>query len=281
MKADLHVHSTYSDGSDSVEEVLNQARQQGVTHLSFVDHDTVDGAQETLELGQRAGINVIPGIEISAYDFKRNRKVHVLGYAINTSAPAIRALCEPLLARRHAHSMWQMERIAKAGNAIDYNSVANLAHPGNTIYKQHIMAHLTDAPFSSPAYQTLYRSLFKGDGPAAGDIVYVNALDAVRAIKEDGGLAVVAHPGQLDSYDLIPELVEIGLDGIERNHPDHDPTDHARIDELAREYELFLTGGSDYHGSFGTPVTIGSQDSDLSNDDIFLQLCKRKMKEHW
>lgn len=281
MKADLHVHSHYSDGSDSVEEVLNQARQQGVTHLSFVDHDTVDGLGEKIEQGHEAGIEVIPGIEISAYDFKRNRKVHVLGYAFSAATPAIRALCGPLLARRHAHSLWQMDQISEAGYSIDHKQVSRLAHPSNTFYKQHIMALLTDAPFSSLIYQTLYHSLFKGDGPAAGDINYVDTFDAVRAIKEDGGLTVVAHPGQLDSYDLIPELVEIGLDGIERNHPDHDPTDHVKIDELAREYELFLTGGSDYHGSFGTPVTIGSQDSDLSNDDTFLQLCKRKMKEHW
>ncbi|WYP28582.1 PHP domain-containing protein [Alkalihalobacillus sp. FSL W8-0930] len=281
MKADLHVHSHYSDGSDSVEEVLNQAQQQGVTHLSFVDHDTVAGVWEAIERGRRVGIEVISGIEISAYDFKRNRKVHVLGYAFSVAASAIQALCQPLLDRRHAHSLWQMERIAEAGYSVEHKQVARLALPSETIYKQHIMAHLTDAPFSSPSYQTLYRSLFKGDGPAAGDIIYADAFDAVRAIKEDGGLAVVAHPGQLDSYDLIPELVEIGLDGVERNHPDHSSTDHAEIDELARDYDLLLTGGSDYHGSFGTPVTIGSEASNLSNDDRFLQLCKRKMKEHW
>lgn len=161
MKADLHVHSHYSDGSDSAEEVLNQAQQQGVTHLSFVDHDTVAGAQETLERGRRVGIEVIPGIEISAYDFKRNRKVHVLGYAFSAAAPAIQALCKPLLARRHAHSLWQMERIAEAGYSIDHKQVAHLALPSETIYKQHIMAHLTDAPFSSPSYQTLYCTLLK------------------------------------------------------------------------------------------------------------------------
>ncbi|MFK3936175.1 hypothetical protein ACI2JA_01510 [Alkalihalobacillus sp. NPDC078783] len=190
-------------------------------------------------------------------------------------------MCQPLLARRHAHSLWQMERIAEAGYSIDHKQVARLALPSETIYKQHIMAHLTDAPVSSSAYQTLYRYLFKGDGPAAGDILYVDAFDAVRAIKVDGGIAIVAHPGQLDSYDLIPELLEAGLDGVERNHPDHDSSDHERIDQLARTYDLLLTGGSDYHGSFGTPVTIGSEASDLSNDDTFLQFCKRKMKEYW
>ncbi|WP_353626267.1 hypothetical protein [Bacillus sp. JCM 19041] len=90
------------------------------------------------------------------------------------------------------------------------------------------------------------------------DIEYADVYDAIRAIKKDGGLAVIAHPGQLDSYNLIPELIDAGLDGLERNHPDHDRYDHKKIEQLAREYGLLLTGGSDYHGSFGAPVQIGS-----------------------
>ena len=80
MKADLHVHSSYSDGSETVETVMKLAKERGVTQISFVDHDTVKGLPEVIMLGEKYGIEVIPGIEISAYDFKRDRKVHVLGY---------------------------------------------------------------------------------------------------------------------------------------------------------------------------------------------------------
>ncbi|MDQ0206966.1 PHP domain-containing protein [Alkalicoccobacillus murimartini] len=274
MKADLHVHSHYSDGSDSVEEVIKQAKHQNVTHLSFVDHDTVTSLPEAMEQGQKVGIHIIPGIEISAYDFKRNRKVHVLGYGYDTQARYLTELCQAILHRRHTHSLWQIDQLNAHGYHMDKSQVIDTAKPSSTIYKQHIMKQLTDAPYSSETYQSLYRSLFKGDGPASGDIVYADVYDAVRAIKQDGGLAVIAHPGQLNSYNLIPELLEVGLDGIERNHPDHQADDHSKVERLAHDYNLFVTGGSDYHGQFGTPVIIGSQPKILSKHDRLFQHCK-------
>ncbi len=85
----------------------------------------------------------------------------------------------------------------------------------------------------------------------------MDAVAAVKAIKADNGFAVLAHPGQLDSYDLIPELVENGLDGLERDHFDHSIEDNRKVDRIADEYGLFRTGGSDFHGDYGTPILIG------------------------
>lgn len=266
MKADLHVHSHFSDGSDSVELVMQKAKQESVTHISFVDHDTVESLQVAKTLGRAYGIEVIPGIEISAYDFKRNRKVHILGYHYDEQAPNINELCQAVLSRRHHHSLQQIEQIKAHGLDLDIADITSLAKPSDTIYKQHIMKHLTEAAYASEEYQTLYRSLFKGQGPAAGDIIYADVFDAIRAIKNDGGLAVVAHPGQLDSYDLIPELLVVGLDGIERDHPDHSEQDYEKVDILAEVYGFFTTGGSDYHGAFGTPITIGSHSTQLSKN---------------
>ena len=120
------------------------------------------------------------------------------------------------------------------------------------------MDALTDEPFTSADYRTLYRSLFKNGGICDRDIEYVDARDAVRAIVEDGGVAVLAHPGQLDSYDLLPDLVDCGLGGIERFHPDHTAADHARCADLAERYNLLCTGGSDYHGRFGAVKSVGA-----------------------
>ncbi|MDQ0271838.1 PHP domain-containing protein [Cytobacillus purgationiresistens] len=260
MIADLHVHSHYSDGADSMEEVLKKAREQHVTHLSFVDHDTVAGLAEAKVLGEAYDMTIIPGIEISAFDFKRNRKVHVLGYDYVLQSSHIQELCQPVLERRHAHSLWQIDQIRKSGIELNPDEILASVMPGKVIYKQHIMRQLTDAPYHSSEYKNLYQSLFKGDGVAAGDIIYADVFDAIRAIKADGGLAVIAHPGQLDSYDLIPELVPIGLDGIELYHPDHTQTDHQKIQTLSQHHNLITTGGTDYHGAFGPP----SQPGDLS-----------------
>ena len=113
MKADLHVHSHYSDGSSSVEEVLEMASKRGITHLSLVDHDTVAGIEAAQIAGEKHGITVIPGIEISAYDFTRNRKVHILGYWFDKEATHIQELCKPLLKRRHENSFWQIDQLQK------------------------------------------------------------------------------------------------------------------------------------------------------------------------
>ncbi|HLR68902.1 PHP domain-containing protein [Virgibacillus alimentarius] len=257
MKADLHVHSNYSDGSDSIKKVMQRARENGVTQISFVDHDTVDGLNEAFELGQKYGMEVVPGVEISAYDFRRNRKVHILGYHYRTDAPHIKKLCQPLLERRHAHSLWQVEQIQAAGYALNKDKIIETAKPSQTVYKQHIMKHLSSPPYPSTAYQQLYKGLFKGNGVASGDIEYVDAFEAVRVISADGGIAVVAHPGQLDSYEIIPELIDVGLKGIERNHHDHTEEDHQKVELLAKRYNLMLTGGTDYHGSFGKSIDVG------------------------
>lgn len=255
MKADLHVHSDYSDGADSVEDVLDAALEKGITTISFVDHDTTDPYTHAQEAGRARGIQVIPGIEISAYDFKRNRKVHILGYDYRPAASHIKELCAELLERRNRHSWKQVETLNQNGYHIDPKQLRTSL--GGILYKQHIMDALTDAPYESTFYSELYRKLFKGEGICAGDIEYIDAHLAVRAIKADGGIPVLAHPGQLNSFDLVPELLKSGLAGIELEHPDHTEADRERVQELAEHYDLMMTGGSDYHGRYWIPVELG------------------------
>ncbi|WP_020008152.1 PHP domain-containing protein [Salinicoccus albus] len=263
---DLHVHSAFSDGSDSIGTVIEKAKARNVDVLSFVDHDFTATYPRARETAHAAGIRLIPGVEISAYDFSRDRKVHVLGYDYDLAAPNIRQVTDPLLERRHAHSLRQIEQLKHEGVDVDASRIASRLEPGQTIYKQHIMADITAAHFTSEHYQTLYRRLFKGDGPAAGDIVYADVFEAVRAIRADGGYAVIAHPGQLNSYDLITEVIAAGLDGIEIIHPDHTPADFRKVTALCERYGLFTTGGSDYHGDFGAKASIGIE--------------KRMLKDH-
>ncbi|KAB2329394.1 PHP domain-containing protein [Cytobacillus depressus] len=257
MKADLHVHSHYSDGSSSVEELMELASKRGITHLSLVDHDTIAGIEAAQQEGKKHGITVVPGIEISAYDFTRNRKVHILGYQFDKDAVHIQELCNPLLKRRHENSLWQIKQLQKNNYNIRLEDVEKKAMMSGVIYKQHIMHCLLDHHFTTPLYKKLYQSLFKGNGICARDIEYEDAVAAIKAIKADNGYAVLAHPGQLDSYELIPELVKNGLDGIERNHFDHSKEDKHRVDQYADDYGLVRTGGSDFHGDYGTPIMIG------------------------
>ena len=160
MIEDLHVHSTMSDGSDTFEQVLEQAAQRGVERLAFTNHDTTVGLTAARELGERLGVQMVGGIEVSAYDFERGRKVHILGLGVEEGAPALAALCGSTLQQRNANSLWQLDRLVEAGYEVDVERALELGRASTCLYKQHLMAALTSEPYPSAGYRTLYRSLF-------------------------------------------------------------------------------------------------------------------------
>lgn len=135
------------------------------------------------------------GVEISAWDSTAKRRVHLVGLGMPADAPAVCDLCSDTLERRTANTAWQMRQLLDAGYDVDVEYAAQLAGQSTGFYKQHLMAALTDADFSSAEYQFLYKTLFKGGGIAQRDIEYVDMCDAVAAIAADGGLPVLAHPG--------------------------------------------------------------------------------------
>ena len=273
MRADLHIHTRYSDGSYTVREALLLAREKGVEVVAFTDHDTTAGTAEALELSMSLAVTVLPAVEISAYDNQSKSKAHVLGYGYRLPATAIDSLCGPVLARRHTNTLRQIHALVKAGypvsetqvrdvalgeNPLRYDPAAALGTPANPVlYKQHIMHVLITEGVADGYYGETYKRLFKGSGVAAGDITYVDAFDAVEAICADGGIPVLAHPGQTNSFDLIDRLVGKGLGGIELHHEDHSPTDHRRVLAAAEQHGLIMTGGSDDHGRFGSVHVLG------------------------
>jgi predicted metal-dependent phosphoesterase TrpH len=257
IRGDLHVHTRRSDGSYTPEEALLLARQLGLSYISFTDHDTVDRTTELVILGESLGVTVIPGVEISAWDTSRGRKVHLLGYGFNVPAPNIQRLCDPLLEARHINTLRQCSILRELGYSIEESDLLAVAGGSPVLYKQHIMKVLTDAGQADGIYGSLYRKFFKEGGPASGDIQYLDIFDALDAVQADGGLGVLAHPGQLDSWDLIPDLVDRGLAGVEAYHESHSIEDSVRALAIAEQYGLLLTGGSDDHGDLGSVVHMG------------------------
>ncbi len=257
VRADLHVHSDFSDSSLSIAQTLARAEQAGLTHLSLVDHDTVAGTSQASQLALLTTIQIIPGIEISARDRNTGKKVHILGYAYQTPASNLTTLCQPTLQRRTQKTLHQVDVLIQAGFPLSRQAVLDKAGPTGTVYKQHIMAALIDQGITDSVYSDLYRTLFKGAGICAGDIEYVDVQDAIAAVRADGGIPVLAHPGQSKVWDSIPGYARDGLLGIELNHPDHDSSDYGRIQDLADQFDFLLTGGSDYHADYGTGPDIG------------------------
>lgn len=247
-RAELHVHTQLSDGTDTAEQVVALAQAAELTHLVITDHDTTARTEERVALIKQAGMASVTGIEISAYDFFRQKKVHILGYDYQDNSH-IEPLCQPLLMRRHYNALTIIDILQGLGYDISLEKVAALTRKG-CVYKQHILNYLVTTGQTDQLFGDAYRQHFSGGGACHLDIVYVDAAAAVAAIKADGGYAVLAHPGQQQNYRVVPELVAAGLDGIECHHPAHTPEVEERIRRLAARYGLFTTGGSDYHGGY-------------------------------
>ena len=258
MKADLHVHTNISDGSMGTYETIMEAEKRGVTHLGIVNHDTQRGLEEAIEIGKKLGVKVIPGVEISAYDYVNKRGVHVLGYNCNLYGKNVNKICNQTLERKYENSIWQMNQLINSGYPIDALNILTMSKHSQVIYKQHIMKDLIEKKYTDEIYSKLYTELFKDNGICDRDIEYVDVFEAIRAIKADGGIAILAHPGQTECYDIIEELILAGLDGIELYHEQHTQKDYELIYKLMDKYNLILTGGSDFHGDYGSSsVQIG------------------------
>ncbi|MFM9278323.1 PHP domain-containing protein [Paenibacillus jiagnxiensis] len=282
MKVELHCHTRLSDGSFTFAEVMELAAAESVTHLAITNHDTTAGLQEMAAQGRERGIEIIPGIEISAYDFDRGRRVHILGYEIETGDSGIAELCNPLIERRHEGCRRAVKVLEQHGYDISWEQVLAYAEGGTGVYKQHIMHALIDAGYTDSIYGDLYKTLFSrgknGEAPGLAymPMEYVGAEQAVRAILQAGGIPVLAHPGQYDSFDILPELVACGLQGIEVLHPLHEPKDEQRAKELARKYDLIMTGGSDFHGFYGEKqVRLGSKSPGLETVQVIRERKRR------
>lgn len=257
FRADLHAHTVMSDGSDTLPELLGKSRVRGVTHQAITNHDTTKGLNDALAYGNAHGYHIVPGVEISAVNPETGRRIHMLGLGVREGARSIEELCSPTLEKRTANTCWQLDRLIAEGYEVDIELAAKLAAQSSAFYKQHLITALTGESFLGETYQKMYWNLFKNGGICDRDIEYVDMRDAVRAIREDGGLPVLAHPAQFDSYGAVPELVDAGLAGIETFHYRHGDADARMSRELAERYGLFITGGSDYHGRFGRPPYPG------------------------
>lgn len=262
---DLHSHSVFSDGSCTVDELIGQARAAGLAGLAITDHDGLSQLSYVRERSRELDFPVLAGTEVSAWNPETGRKVHVLVFGLEAtsdgSGPLERIVARTLAART-ANTLWQAWTLMRVGvefegRAVTPDAVCRVAGESTGVYKQHIMQALCDRPYADCDYQACYKRLFKNGGIAQRDISYPVAVDVVRAAREQGGVPVLAHPGQMDSWSAVPDLVCAGLCGIEVHHPDHDKFDVSHAFELAVRYDLLVTGGSDFHGRYGAPNALG------------------------
>ena len=265
MKADLHIHSTVSDGSDTIEQIIAAAKKKGLDAIAITDHDTLSHLRQIPNDGD---IKVFAGVEISAIHPQTKTKAHILAYKIQ-NPESLASLTRITSTARSRNSEKQADILLQQGFKIDKDKLARA--DGMYLYKQHIMDWLVTTGQVTEMFGEFYKQTFKNGGVCDFDICYPDIFDTVKAVKKAGGFAVLAHPGQQQNFWLIPELVKIGLDGLELNHHTHSEQDKEIIRDYAKQYGLFMTGGSDYHGKY-EPRPFGIGDF-LSDESGVLALC--------
>jgi len=251
MYADLHLHTNFSDGTYSPEELVAQAARNGLSALALTDHDTVEGCAGTGAACQTAGIEFIPGTELTAE--QDEHEIHILGYLIDLENPRFRADIATFQQVRQNRIREMASRLNAVGVALtaeDVFALANCRSPG----RPHVARALVKAGFCSSLDQAFERFL-KKNRPAWVPKFKMSAASAIELIHHAGGVAVMAHPGLNRTDEVIPGMVEAGLDGIECFHTKHSTHMTEHYLELAEQYHLLVTGGSDCHGlSKGKPL---------------------------
>lgn len=252
--ADLHLHTCFSDGTYSPAELVTQAQAQELQALALTDHDTVEGCAPTATACEACGIEFIAGTELTAE--QDGHEIHILGYGIDLENSKFLSEIARFQAVRQNRIREMVQRLNELNVPLQVEAVFTLANcraPG----RPHVARALVQAGLVASLDEAFERFL-KKNRPAWVPKFKMTAQRATELIHESGGVAVMAHPGLNRSDEVIPAMVEAGLDGIECFHTKHSAAVSEHYLQIAARFGLLVTGGSDCHGlSKGRPL-IGS-----------------------
>jgi predicted metal-dependent phosphoesterase TrpH len=280
---DLHIHSTASDGSYKPAEVVRLAKAVGLAAISLTDHDTIDGLPEAIQAGAAMGLEVIPGVEISA-EFAGGDSMHILGYFVDYLDGR---LDERLAVLKRARAQRNPKIIAKL-NALGIpitNAQVEQISGGGQVGRPHIARALLESGYVR-SFQEAFDIYLRKGGLAFVPKFRFPPVEALAMIKEAQGIPVLAHPFTLGLNsrglkELLQELKALGLAGLEVYYADHTPEMEALYLSLARELGLLVTGGSDFHGLNKPEVTLGTFPSQTKlTYDLLARLKTWRQKEY-
>ncbi len=263
LTADLHCHTKLSDGALGIDDLLILAKNSGVTTLAITDHDCLAGVVRAQIIGERHGITVVPGVEFSCTDKTRGGKAHMLCY-LPDKPERLEGLCKRnSTIRKTSGKLMAMKAAKKFPITVEF--IVKCAAGSTNIFKQHIMLALMECGYTTTIFGELFDKLFKKDSPESilVEATYPTPQETLEAIHDAGGIAVLAHPGFYNNFELLDELIELGLDGVEVWHPENTPEQTEYLKKLAKKHHLVMTGGSDFHGSFNAkPIKLGDYGPD-------------------
>jgi len=257
---DLHLHSSFSDGTHSPEALADLARQAGLTGAALCDHDTAGGVPRFLAAARAAGVRALSGVELSL-DGVESGTFHLLGYGFDPAHPALGEALDRLRAGREERNRAILARLAEQGFPLEAAEVAREASADGVIGRAHFAAALARRGHVRSRQEAFDRLLARG-APAYVDRFRLTLPAAAGLLHAAGGVAVLAHPHSLNfgSSWLRRSLAEWraqGLDGLEAYASDEKPSRRRRYLDWARELDLIVTGGSDFHGDATPELRVG------------------------
>lgn len=252
--ADLHLHTNFSDGTYTPEELISGALREGLSAISVTDHDTVAGIVPSIKAGDLQGIEVIPGIELTAeYE---GMEIHLLGYALDYHNSALLAKLDTLKENRVQRIYKIVGKLNELGVKLTPESVFAIGGSG-TVGRLHIARAMIKAKLVGSVGEAFKRYI--GDRcPAYVCGFRLAPAEAIKLIKDSGGIPVLAHPYTVSRDELISLFVDWGLRGLEAYYPEHSQSMTNFYLDLAKKYNLLVTGGSDCHGTAKPDVKIGA-----------------------
>lgn len=250
---DLHLHSTASDGTSAPEVVVLAARDAGLRALALTDHDTVEGIAPARDAAKAAGMELVPGVELSAYE--GTDEVHILGLHI-VQLDEMRDSLAVFREARRERAAGIVRLLNGLGVRITFDDVLAVAGDA-AIGRPHVARAMVENGWAMDLRDAFDRYLGAGR-PAYLDKRRVSIPEAIELIHRCGGIAVLAHPGPESTHERIERLAAMGLDGLEVIHPSHSADDRARLLSLTKHLNLVPSGGSDSHGSADGTRVVGA-----------------------
>lgn len=272
QRADLHVHTTASDGLLSPEEVIKWAVHKKLSAVAITDHDTIKGVQPAVDISRQFKIEVVPGIEFSSEHM--DEEIHILGYYINYDKSWLKEKLDEMYQSRYTRAVKMIDKLNDIGVDITLEQVKRIAESG-TIGRPHIARAMQEKGYIGNMKEAFKNYIGKGC-PAYVERYRISCQEAIDIIKQLGGVPVLAHPGLINNKECIDEILNMGIEGIEVYHTKHDDRTIRDTLKIVDNRKLLITGGSDCHGIFLNNEPI------LGNvwvDYKYVEILKEKSKD--
>lgn len=267
MSADLHCHTRLSNGSLGIEDLISLAKKRNISSIAITDLDCLAGTVRGKIIGERAGVRVIPGVELSATDKTNNQEIHLICY-LPDFPDRLEGLCSRNSQLRKRSSHFMMLKVAQR-YPITTEFIVKCASGSTNVYKVHIMQALIENGFTDKIYSDLYDELFnpEHENSINHSPQYEDVFDVLKAIHDAGGVAVLTHPYRSKNPELLDKLVEAGLDGIEVYTPNMTQEQKAELIKYAKAHKLLTTGGTNFKGLYNKHI-LSVGDCDLPDECV-------------